>query len=211
MIFTYMNGENLHIDSKLATVCCDTDDAVGVPTLMWFVAIVNNRSEKSVAEKLSKMGVETYLPSHEDVHIWKSGKRAKVDKILIPAKIFIHCAEHERRELVKLPFIKRFMTNIAGTSVGSSNKPLAVVSDEEMFKLKFMLGAADSEVVFSERFVKGQKIEVVRGVLKGLVGEVSLDAECGVNRLYVNISCLGSASVVINPKDIIRISGDDKR
>lgn len=201
-----MNSANAHIDNDLAAVYSDTDDAVGVPKRLWFVAIVNNRSEKSISEKLSKMGVENYLPLQQEIHIWKSGKKVKIDKILIPAKIFVHCTEQERRELVTLPYIKRFMTNIARTST-LSNKPLAVVTDDEMFKLKFMLGAADSEVTFAERFVKGQKIEVVRGVLKGLVGEVSADAGSGVNRLYVNISCLGSASVIINPKDIIKING----
>ena len=202
-----MNSANAHIDNVLAPVAPNTDDAVGVSNRHWFVAIVNNRSEKSVAEKLTKMGVEHYLPLQPKLHIWKSGKRVMIDKILIPAKIFIYCTEQERRELVTLPFIKRFMTNIAGTSSTSSNKPLAMVPDHEMFKLKFMLGAADSEVTFSERFVKGQKIEVVRGLLKGLTGEVSADAESGVSRLYVNISCLGSASVVINPKDIIQLNG----
>ncbi len=202
-----MNSANAHNDSLLATVNVNTDDAVGMSNRLWYVAVVNNRSEKRVAEKLTKMGVENYLPSQQEIHIWKSGKKVKIDKILIPAKIFVHCTERERKELVTLPFIKRFMTNIARTST-LSNKPLAVVTDDEMFKLKFMLGAADSEVSFSERFVKGQKIEVVRGVLKGLVGEVTADAESGVNRLYVNISCLGSASVIINPKDIIKIKGD---
>lgn len=202
-----MNSANAHNDSLLATVNVNTDDAVGMSNRLWYVAVVNNRSEKRVAEKLTKMGVENYLPSQQEIHIWKSGKKVKIDKILIPAKIFVHCTERERKELVTLPFIKRFMTNIARTST-LSNKPLAVVTDDEMFKLKFMLGAADSEVSFSERFVKGQKIEVVRGVLKGLVGEVTADAESGVNRLYVNICCLGSASVIINPKDIIKIKGD---
>lgn len=211
MNFAHMDSANTHIDNVLASVYTNTGDAVGVSRCFWFIAIVNNRSEKSVAEKLSKMGVENYLPTQQELHIWKSGKKVKIDKILIPAKIFIHCTEHQRRELVQLPFIKRFMTNIAGISGALSNKPLAVVTEDEMFKLKFMLGAADNQVVFSERFVKGQKIEVVRGVLKGLVGEVSLDAESGDNRLYVNISCLGSASVIINPKDIIKLNGPEKR
>lgn len=143
-----MNSANAHNDSLLATVNVNTDDAVGMSNRLWYVAVVNNRSEKRVAEKLTKMGVENYLPSQQEIHIWKSGKKVKIDKILIPAKIFVHCTERERKELVTLPFIKRFMTNIARTST-LSNKPLAVVTDDEMFKLKFMLGAADSEVSFS--------------------------------------------------------------
>lgn len=111
-----MNSANAHNDSLLATVNVNTDDAVGMSNRLWYVAVVNNRSEKRVAEKLTKMGVENYLPSQQEIHIWKSGKKVKIDKILIPAKIFVHCTERERKELVTLPFIKRqsyqYCTNI---------------------------------------------------------------------------------------------------
>lgn len=197
-----MCDANGQITNHLAPVSTDIDDAVGVPRRFWFVAVLQYRSEKSAAEKLTKMGVENYLPTQREIHIWKTGKRAKIDKVLIPAKIFIRCTEQERRELVYLPFINRFMTNIAGASVSSFRRPLAKVTDDEIFKLKFMLGMADSEVEFTERFIKGQKIEVIRGPLKGLVGEINADADSGVSRLYVNINGLGSASVVINPKDL---------
>jgi len=189
-------------DNRLASGSSDVDDAVGVPDAGWFVAIINNHTEKSTAEKLTKMGVENYLPTQSEIRVWRTGKRVKIDRVLIPAKIFIHCTEKERRELVYLPFINRFMVNIAAERGAFSNRPLAIVPEDEIEKLKFMLGASDGEVSFSEHFVKGQKIEVVRGPLRGLVGEIAEDVDSGVSRLYVNISCLGCASVTINPNDV---------
>jgi len=193
------NGQK---DNHLASLSSDIDDAVGVPGAKWFIAILNIRTEKTTAEKLTKMGVENFLPTQSELHIWKTGKRVKVDKILIPSKIFIRCTERERRKLVYLPFINRFMVNIAGAHAASTNRPLAVVPQDQIEKLKFMLGASDGDVMFSEHFVKGQKIEVVRGPLRGLVGEITKEAVGGVSRLYVNIDCLGCASVTINPKDV---------
>lgn len=148
------------------------------------------------------MGVETYLPTQEELHVWKNGKRAKVIRVVIPTIVFIHCSEKQRREIVTLPYIFRFMTNKAATSFNSLHKPVAIVSDDEINRLKFMLGASDAPVTFTERFSKGQKVEVMRGALKGLIGEVIQDADGKTTRLYINIDFLGSASVEINASDV---------
>lgn len=185
---------------------CDSasgvDDAVGVPESKWFIAIVNNRAEKSAAEKLSGQGVEHYLPVQEEIHLWANGRKAKVEKVLIPSKIFIHCTEQRRREIVSLPYIFRFMTNMSGTRNRHGFRPLAVVPDDEIRRLKFMLGVPGVEVTFSEDFIKGEMVQVVRGPFKGLCGEVLQDADSDTHRLYINIDFLGCASVAINPADI---------
>lgn len=195
-----------HNINWLAAAPQGVDDAVGVSKKKWYIAIVNNRSEKSTAEKLTKLGVENYLPTQEELHLWKNGKRAKVIRVVIPAIIFVRCTEKERREIVTLPYIFRFMTNKAATSVNSLNKPVATVSDDEINRLKFMLGASDSPVTFTDRFVKGQKVEVLRGALKGLIGEVLQDTDGHTSRLYINIDFLGSASVEISPTDVTPLS-----
>jgi len=178
------------------------DDAVGMQETKWFIAIVNNRTEKSVSEKLCKLGVENYLPVQEEIRLWANGKRAKVKRVMIPSKIFIHCTEQRRRDIVNLPYIFRFMTNISGTRTSGGFRPLAIVPDDEIKRLKFMLGVPEVNVSFSENFVKGEMVRVVRGPFKGLCGEILQDAGGDTNRLYINIDFLGSASVVIDPTDI---------
>lgn len=196
-------GEDKAIICDRSTVSPGIDDAVGVSeTNKWFIAIVKNRSEKLSAEKLTRLGVENYLPVQEELSIWRNGKKARVERVMIPAKIFIHCTEQKRRELVNLPFIFRFMTNRAGTLENSSNKPLAVVPDFEIRQLKFMLGISEGNFMFAERFAKGEKVEVRRGPFKGLIGEIIYDADGSTCRLYINIDCLGSASVEIDSRDV---------
>ena len=46
-------------EKVVAAVPSGVDGAVGVPEVKWFVAIVNSRHEKSVAEKLQTTGLET--------------------------------------------------------------------------------------------------------------------------------------------------------
>jgi len=195
-------SENKDIRWDCTTAPTGVDDAVGVPETKWFIAIVNNRSEKTTAEKLTKLGVENYLPTQEELRVWKNGKRTKIEKVMIPSKIFIHCTERKRRELVNLPFIFRFMTNRSGTLNSAGNKPLATVPDDEIKQLKFMLRVSDANVTFTEQFVKGEKVEVLRGPLKGFVGEIIQDAEGTTSRLYINIDFLGSAFVEIDSNDV---------
>lgn len=199
-------GENKVITKVLAPATPSTDDAVGVSDAKWFIAIVNNRSEKKYAERLSKMGIENYVPVQEELHVWNGGKKVKVERVMIPSKIFIHCTEKDRRDIVKLPFIFRFMTNKAGESKNSVSKPLAVVPDYEIEQLKFMLGVSEAKVEFTERFVRGDKVKVVRGPFKGLMGVVVEDAESGTNHLYIDLDFLGSAYVQIDPADVAPVS-----
>ncbi len=189
--------------NRLVPADSEVGKAVGVPKTYWFIArTVRNNTEKSSAGQLAKLGYETYVAVQEEIRKWKNGKRTKINRVVIPSVIFIHCTEAVRRQLVNLPFISRFMTNSAGSSKKGLHKPLATATDDEIKKLKFMLGASESEVKFVGHFVKGQMVQVVRGALCGLTGQIIRDADGHTSRLYVNIELLGSAYVEINPADV---------
>lgn len=195
-------SENEHITNTLPPATPNADDAVGVHEAKWFIAIVNNRSEKTTSQRLTAMGIDNYVPVQEELRIWNNGKKVMAEKVMIPSKVFIRCTERQRREIVNLPFIFRFMTNRAGTSVNAVSKPLAVVPDSEMEQLKFMLGVPDARVAFTQHFVKGDKVQVRRGPFKGLTGIVLKDIGSRASHLYINIDFLGSAYVEIDPKDV---------
>lgn len=186
------------VDTKKAPAATDVvDDAVGVAKSYWFVAIVNHNSEKQSSEKLSKMGVTNYLPTQTEIRVWRNGRKSKVDRIVIPSTIFINCTNQTRKEIVNLPFIFRFMTNKAGSIKGSTNKPLAVISDAEIERLKFMLGQSDIPVEITERpFKAGDKVRVIRGNLAGLEGEV-MDLKNAKSELIVGLNFFGCAKLSI--------------
>jgi len=168
---------------------------------MWFVAIVNNNTEKAAEERLVKLGYECYVAKQTVVRIWKNGRKGKVDKVLLPSVVFIKCTEKERREVVALPFINRFMTNKAAKTTGLT-KPIAVIPQRQIDILKFMLGQTDIPVTITDAPYKvHDKIVVIRGGLKGLEGEV---VRCADNKseLIVRIDILGCASITIDSVDI---------
>lgn len=173
-------------------------DAVGVDSSCWFVAIVNNNTEKRSAEKLAKMGITTYLPTQTVMRVWKNGRKAKVDRVVLPSLVFVHCTEQDRREIVKLPFVNRFMVDRAASTVGSNAvKPIARIPDNEISRLKFMLGQSDIPVaVVSRSYRRGDKVRVIRGSLAGLEGVVA-DLASSKSELAVELGMLGCAILSI--------------
>lgn len=158
---------------RLATVPSGVGDAVGVPERQWYVAVVTHNTEKNCAERLTKKGIENYVPIQSEYKVWKNGRKAKVDRVVIPSTVFIKCTEQERREIVKFPFINRFMTNKAASSANSLHKPLAIIPDRQIDILKFMLGQSDIPIDVTHRpFLKGSKVRIIRGNLTGLEGEI---------------------------------------
>ena len=181
------------------------DDAVGVPEAKWFVAIVNSRHEKSVAEKLQATGIETYVAAQKEMRVWANGRRKIIDRVVVPSMVFVKCTEWQRRQIVNLPYVNRFLVN-RSTESGGLNKPVAVIGDAEMRKLKFMLGQSDTPVEFVPiEFRINDTVRVVRGSLRGLEGEIRTASD-GTNTLLVSLPLLGGATVHIDPMDVEKIS-----
>lgn len=184
--------------------------AVGVDKSHWFVAFVKNNTEKSSKEKLSNAGYESYVPIQTECKIWKNGRKAIVDRVIIPTIIFIRCTDNERRGIVALPYILKFMTNSAATPNGALSKSLAIIPDEQIERLRFMTGNSDTPISFEpQNFRKGERVRVIRGSLVGLEGEVT-HINNDQSELSVSIDFLGCAKLTIRTIDLERISDSDK-
>ena len=188
--------------NSVVTVPSGVGSAVGVAKSNWFVAVVKNNTEKAVLERMLKLGYECYVPIQKEIRIWRNGKRAIVDRVVIPSLVFIHCTEAVRREVVSLPFIIRFLTNRAGSSPEGLNKPLAIIPDSQIRTLQFMVGNSDTPVTFTPCIYRqGDKIRVIRGNHKGLEGEVQV-VDDRHSELAVVIGLLGSAKLTIDTVDV---------
>lgn len=193
------------VTNSVSTAAYVVDDAVGMKKSYWYVAIVNHNSEKQSSTKLTKMGIKNYLPTQPEIRVWRNGRKSKVDRIVIPSTIFIYCTEQERKEIVGLPFIFRFMTNRAGTPTDSKNKPIAIIPDSEIERLKFMLGQSDIPIEITEKtFKTGDKVKIIRGSLAGLEGEI-IDLRNTKSELIVALNFFGCARLSIDTINIERV------
>lgn len=198
-----MSANTVASDASTATNV--VDDAVGMEKSYWFVAIVNHNTEKSVAEKLEKQGINNYLPTQTEIRVWKNGRKAKIDRVVIPSTIFVYCTEQQRREIVKLPYINCFMTNRAGASASLNHKPLAIIPDSQIETLKFMLKQHDIPVeIIGNTFKAGDKVRIMQGGLVGLEGVV-LDMKSAKSEFFVSLNIFGYARILIDTSNLIKI------
>ena len=209
---TFMDG-NVNSNDNLATANNDAGDAVGVSQpFRWYVAIVSNNTEKVCAEKIAALGYDTYVPTQKELRRWKNGRRKIIDRIVIPAAVFVRCTEADRRHhVVNLPFVKRFMVNRAAATNQYGWHPVAIVSDREIEKLRFILYNSDAAITIEPLPLRlGDKVRVVRGKLLGLEGNIvrceSHDSADAANLdIVVQLDILGCARMNISPTDLEKI------
>ena len=111
--------------------------------------------------------------------------------------IFIQVDKEEEIGLRRSSIVYKFISY-------PGQKDAAVIPNEQIEKLKFMLHYADSTVEFSDTVYEiGEEIEIVRGPLKGLYGELCY-TEKGNPMLGVYVKLLGYSYVSVDIKDVKR-------
>ena len=104
----------------------------------WLVAIVRICHEKKTSERLTKMGIENFLPLQQECHQW-SDRRKVIDRVLLPMMLFVHVNLQEQKEVLTLSAITRYMV-LRGESTP------AVIPDEQMLRFKFMLDYSEETI-----------------------------------------------------------------
>ncbi len=102
-----------------------------------------------------------------------------------------------------LPYIKRFMVNIAGERSGGI-RPVAFIPDEQMVKLRRMLDDSEEPVIIDPRPLPlGARVRINGGKLHGLEGNV-LEVEDGNLNFVIRVDLLGCAKVNIT-RDLLEL------
>lgn len=198
----------------MASVRNVTGDAVGIPR--WYVAIVTHNTELAASKRLAALGHETYVASQPTLRIRSNGRKAMIDRVLISSHVFIRCTEAERRRIVTLPYIRRFLVDRTRAVDGLAAPP-AIVPDAQLDTLRFMLGQSDHLIsITTGHFRPGDKVRVIRGALRGLEGEVlptsagalrkggdtESDPKTAPAEIIVRLDILGTARVSIPATDL---------
>ena len=163
----------------------------------WIAALVQMCTEKKVGERLTKLGMENYVPTQTEIRQW-SDRKKKVERVVIPMVVFVHTDEKTERSLRMQSFIRKILTYPGQTAA-------AVIPDDQIERLKFMLKQSDSPVEMMEPNLQiGDKVQILRGALKGLEGEL---CKCVPEKsmVAIRIDGLGYACVSVSVEDIERI------
>jgi transcription antitermination factor NusG len=130
---------------------------------LWHVIYTRSRQEKLVAERLNAAGYEIYLPLVKVVSQWSDRKKV-IEKPLFNSYVFI-------REIDDNDKIRGF-SGVVGF-LKYNNKP-ANVQQHEIETLKSIIkhGYDVTELGDPAILVKGSRVMVMGGPLKGNVGEL---------------------------------------
>ena len=181
----------------------DSDLVVSVTTdreahpVRWVAALVQMCTEKKVGDRLKKLGIENYVPTQTEIHQW-SDRKKKVERVVIPMVVFVRVDEATERTLRMQSFIRKILTY-------PGQKAAAVIPDDQIDRLKFMLKQADSPVeLMPENLRVGDRVRIARGALKGLEGELCKSVP-EKSMVAIRIDGLGYACVSVSVGDLERI------
>ena len=173
-----------------------TEQHSSANTNCWIAALVQMNAEKKVGSMLSKLGYPNYVPTQTEIRQW-SDRKKKIERVVIPMVVFISVKKEDVENLRRLSFIYKLVSY-------PGQKEPAIIPDEQIEKLKFMLHHADAAVEFAETVYEvGEEIEIVRGPLKGFYGELCYVEE-GKPKVGVYVELLGYSYVNVDMKDIQR-------
>lgn len=182
--------------------CASCAAGIAYDSPNWYIAVVRNNTEKASYHKLCALGYEVFLPIQEELSIWKDGRRKKRNRILLPGLLLIRLTEKQRKEVIMLPYINKFIVNRAGTVDSNNRHPIAIVPSEQVERLRFMLGDKYSIVNIEPLNLKtGDKVRIIRGNLRGMEGNVYQNSS-GDSYVVIRLENLCCASVRVSLKDV---------
>ncbi|MGM0635739.1 MAG: UpxY family transcription antiterminator [Bacteroidota bacterium] len=128
----------------------------------WLVLYSKPNSEKKLAEKLNKMGVEAYCPTRTVVRQW-SDRKKKVKVPVLPSMVLVRTSFKNRNEVFIIPTAVRYLF--------WNNEP-AVVSQEEVEALKESLESKKTIDHKVEEIKPGQELDLTEMGFENQTGEV---------------------------------------
>ncbi len=147
----------------------------------WYVVYTRSRSEKKVHAELTANHIESFLPLQKQLRQWNDRKRW-VEVPLLTGYCFVHISKKE--------FLSVLQTQNVLSYIMFEKKP-AVVPAREIEYLKQMLRQSDFEVIVSfDNYHPGEKVEIIKGPLMGLRGE--LVKANGRKRFILRISSINT-------------------
>ncbi len=143
---------------------------------------------KKTSERLTKMGVENFLPIQQEVHNW-SDRRKVVDRVILPMMISVHVDPQEQKEVLTLSAISRYMVLRGEKYSGCNSRPTNVTI--QIYARLFGRNDLYEHIAISA----GRKNTCNKGAI-GRTGRELVDMN-GKSKVAVRLTMLGCACVDI--------------
>jgi transcription antitermination factor NusG len=149
--------------------------------LNWFAVYTNPRAEKKAFAEIVSKGIQAYLPLQRTLKQW-SDRKKWVEEPLFRSYLFVNISKKEYFEVLNTTGVARYVT-FEGKAVPVPQRQI----DAIRYYLSETETLADSPNV--PGLVPGAYVEITRGPLKGLQGQ--LVEHLGQKRVRIEIDALG--------------------
>lgn len=128
----------------------------------WFAVYTRYRSEKYVCDRLTKKGIENYVPLLKYTRVY-TRKKKLVELPLISCYIFVYITKEEYVKVLQTENVISFL-KLRGSLIS--------IPQKEMDIMKWVVGEELVEKVHNGKIDKGSKVEIISGNLTGIKGTV---------------------------------------
>lgn len=129
----------------------------------WFAVYTRYKSEKYVADKLARKGIEAYVPLLPFTRKYKS-KTKHVEIPLISCYVFVKITKADYVRVLQTEHVISFL---------KLRKNLIAIPEREINTLRWVVGEKLTiSATENTRLVKGAEVEVIAGNLTGLKGMI---------------------------------------
>lgn len=159
----------------------------------WYAVYTKSRNEKKVLQFLEEANIESYLPIIKILKQW-SDRKKWVEEPLFKSYIFVHVQANQYYEVLNIPGAVRYIT-FEGKAV--------VVPEKQILAIKQFLNNEEDKSIILENFEVGDKIEIIKGSLIGLQG--NLIQTQGKQKVKIEIESVGQSVILTIPKSYLRV------
>ena len=164
-----------------------------VELMNWYAVYTLPRAEKKAHAELVRKGINAYLPLLRSLKQW-SDRKKWVEEPLFRSYVFVNIPDNLYFEVLNTPGVVRYVT-FEGKAV-----PIPAVQIEAV---RFFLSSEDLQPENMEQYIPGKSVEVIKGPLKGLYGELVQYA--GRQKVKVEISTVGQSILVTIPLGHLKV------
>ena len=160
----------------------------------WYAIYTKSRNEKKALLFLEEAGIETYLPLIKTLKQW-SDRKKWLEEPLFKSYLFVHITPDQYYQVLNVFAVVRYIT-FEGKAVP--------VPDQQIAAIKQYLNSDEVTVPSVDNAFKlGHSVEIFRGSLKGLIG--NLVEIKGKKKVRIEIESVGKSIILTIPKSSLKI------
>jgi transcription antitermination factor NusG len=128
----------------------------------WYALYTRPRAEKLVHSRLEESHIEVFLPLYKTIRKWSDRKKL-IEKPLFSSYVFVKVNSKQYYSVLKVEGVVKYVC---------FERKAVPIPERQIDNLKLLINSNARIEVTTEKFEKGDAVEVVHGVLTGLTGEL---------------------------------------